>query len=183
MAPLGQNELCRDLKSSFGSVRDTLVHILSAEFVWCSRWHCHSPTEHLAADEYGSLPAVRARWVEHERKVRAFIATLDDGDADGVFEYRVFSGQWTSSVLSQMLQHLVNHASYHRGQVTAMLRQLGATPPKSQDLITFYRVVETAAAERCATLVDASLESRRQIAAKALARSPSDLAQERRNRA
>ena len=139
VAPLGQNELCRDLKSSFGSVRDTLVHILSAEFVWCSRWHGHSPTEHLAADEYGSLPAVRARWVEHERKVRAFIATLDDGDADRVFEYRVFSGQWTSSVLSQMLQHLVNHASYHRGQVTAMLRQLGAAPPKSQDLITFYR--------------------------------------------
>jgi uncharacterized damage-inducible protein DinB len=38
-----------------------------------------------------------------------------------------------------MLQHLVNHGSYHRGQVTTMLRQMGATPPKAMDLIAFYR--------------------------------------------
>jgi uncharacterized damage-inducible protein DinB len=44
-----------------------------------------------------------------------------------------------ASPLWQMLQHVVNHATYHRGQVTTLLRQLGATPPKSQDLIAFYR--------------------------------------------
>jgi uncharacterized damage-inducible protein DinB len=38
-----------------------------------------------------------------------------------------------------MLQHVVNHASYHRGQVTAMIRQLKANPPKSMDLIAFHR--------------------------------------------
>ena len=38
-----------------------------------------------------------------------------------------------------MLQHMVNHASYHRGQVTTMLRQLGAQPAKSMDMIAFYR--------------------------------------------
>lgn len=38
-----------------------------------------------------------------------------------------------------MVQHVVNHASYHRGQVTTMLRQLSASPPKSMDLIAFYR--------------------------------------------
>jgi uncharacterized damage-inducible protein DinB len=40
-----------------------------------------------------------------------------------------------------MLQHVVNHASYHRGQVTTMLRQLGATPAKPMDMIAFYRTV------------------------------------------
>jgi uncharacterized damage-inducible protein DinB len=38
-----------------------------------------------------------------------------------------------------IVQHVVNHATYHRGQVTTMLRQLGAASPKSQDLILFYR--------------------------------------------
>jgi uncharacterized damage-inducible protein DinB len=38
-----------------------------------------------------------------------------------------------------MLQHVANHASYHRGQVTTMLRQLGAPPARSMDLIRFYR--------------------------------------------
>jgi uncharacterized damage-inducible protein DinB len=40
----------------------------------------------------------------------------------------------------QMVQHVVNHASYHRGQVTTMLRQIGAEPPKPMDLIAYYRV-------------------------------------------
>ena len=42
-------------------------------------------------------------------------------------------------MFSHMLQHVVNHATYHRGQVTTMLRQLGAPAPKPQDLIRFYR--------------------------------------------
>ena len=44
-----------------------------------------------------------------------------------------------ASVLWQMLQHVVNHSTYHRGQVTIMLRKLEVTPPKSMDLIAFYR--------------------------------------------
>jgi uncharacterized damage-inducible protein DinB len=42
-------------------------------------------------------------------------------------------------VLWQMLQHVVNHSTYHRGQVTTMIRQLGAAPPQAMDLIAFYR--------------------------------------------
>jgi len=38
-----------------------------------------------------------------------------------------------------MVQHVVNHGTYHRGQITTLLRQMGAAPPKSTDLIAFYR--------------------------------------------
>jgi uncharacterized damage-inducible protein DinB len=51
----------------------------------------------------------------------------------------MFNGEARASVFWQMVQHVVNHASYHRGQVTTMLRQLGAAPPQSMDLITYYR--------------------------------------------
>ena len=135
--PLKSDEFVRDLQGSFRSIRDTLAHVLSAEFVWCSRWHGRSPTRHLAAEDYASVSAIRARWVEQEAEVRAFVDTIDD--VGRVFEYEVFSGKRTASVFSEMLQHVVNHASYHRGQVTLMLRQLQAAPPRSQDLITFYR--------------------------------------------
>jgi uncharacterized damage-inducible protein DinB len=64
---------------------------------------------------------------------------MTPSDVDRVIEYRLMSGQPGASPLWQMLQHLINHGSYHRGQVTTMLRQLGAAPPKSMDLITFYR--------------------------------------------
>lgn len=44
-----------------------------------------------------------------------------------------------SDVLWQMLQHVVNHGTYHRGQIATMLRQMDAAPPRSMDLIDFYR--------------------------------------------
>jgi uncharacterized damage-inducible protein DinB len=134
---LPADALVRDLNGSFPSVRDTLVHILSAEFVWCARWHGESPTAHLAPAPFTTVAAIRSPWQEQEDVVRGFAGTVTD--VDRLFEYRTFGGTATRSTFSQMLHHVVNHASYHRGQITLMLRQLQADPPQSQDLITFYR--------------------------------------------
>lgn len=54
--------------------------------------------------------------------------------------HRMLDGLPASSPFWQMLQHMVNHGSYHRGQVTTLLRQLGAAPAKSTDLIAFFRL-------------------------------------------
>ena len=56
-----------------------------------------------------------------------------------MIEFKLLTGQAAASPFWQMLQHIVNHASYHRGQVTTKLRQLGAQPAKSMDMIAFYR--------------------------------------------
>jgi uncharacterized damage-inducible protein DinB len=72
--------------------------------------------------------------------MRAFLDSLGEAGIDRVFEYRLFNGSPGASPLWQMLQHIVNHGSYHRGQVTTMIRQLGCQPPKGgMDLIGFYR--------------------------------------------
>jgi uncharacterized damage-inducible protein DinB len=63
---------------------------------------------------------------------------MTPSDVNRVIEYRLMSGQPAASPLWQMLQHLINHGSYHRGQVTTMLRQLGR-PAIATDLIVFYR--------------------------------------------
>ncbi len=60
-------------------------------------------------------------------------------DVSRVLEYRLLSGQAGASPFWQMLQHVVNHGSYHRGQVTTLLRQLGAPAPQGMDLVAFYR--------------------------------------------
>ena len=59
-------------------------------------------------------------------------------DVERSIEYRRPNGSMGSSPIAQMIQHLVNHGSYHRGQVTTMLRQLGVGPPDSMDLITYF---------------------------------------------
>ena len=63
--------------------------------------------------------------------MRAFVDGLGESGIARVFEYKLLSGQAGASPFWQMLQHVVNHASYHRGQVTTMLRQLGAAPAEA----------------------------------------------------
>jgi uncharacterized damage-inducible protein DinB len=140
-AKLAAEEYRRDLGSSFKSIRDTCVHIYSAEWVWYSRWEGRSPTQPLAFDDYPDVATLRAAWIDHEAKTRALVSATGIGEAGvtRVIEYRLMNGQPGKSAFWQMLQHVVNHGTYHRGQVTTMMRQIGAAPPKSTDLIAFYR--------------------------------------------
>jgi len=139
VAPLTPEQFTRDMGNSFRSVRDTLAHLHAAEWAWYSRWVGASPTALLPADRFPDVAALRAGWAEQETKTRAFLEGLGEPGIARVFEYTLVNGQPGSSVFWQMLQHVVNHATYHRGQVTTMLRQLGAEPPKPTDLIAFYR--------------------------------------------
>jgi len=139
LEPLTAEQFTRDLGSSFRSIRDTVAHTYAAEWAWYSRWRGHTPTALLPADQFPDLATIRRSWVEQEQKVRALVAELGEAGVDRVMPYTLLSGVSSASPFWQMLQHVVNHASYHRGQVTTMLRQLGAAPAKSCDMITFYR--------------------------------------------
>jgi len=137
--PLSPDQVARDMGNSFRSIRDTLAHIYAADWAWYSRWIGNSPTALLPADMFPDIAAIRAAWIELEANVRTLLAGLDDQGVNRIHEYRLLNGQPGSTVFWQMAQHVVNHATYHRGQVTTMLRQLGADPAKPMDLIAFYR--------------------------------------------
>ena len=132
-------QLTQSLGNSFSSVRDTLVHLYSADWVWCSRWQGESPTAMVDPSAFPDMATIRSVWTAHEATMRSVLNTLGDDGAGRVMEYRLMNGQSGASIFWQMFQHLVNHGSYHRGQITTLLRQLGAAPPKSMDLIAFYR--------------------------------------------
>lgn len=136
---LTPDQFGRDLGSSFGSVRNTLAHTYSAEWAWCSRWNGVSPSTAISPETLGDVATLRAKWRALEADVRAVVERVGSQGLDSVVEYKMLNGDPRASVFWQMVQHVVNHASYHRGQVTTMIRQLSATPPQSMDLITFYR--------------------------------------------
>jgi uncharacterized damage-inducible protein DinB len=141
---LTQEQLTRGLGNSFGSVRDTLVHILGAQIVWIERLTGGEPVGLPAPDGYPDLAAVRMKWAEIEPRLQAYVNGLTAADAERVLEYRNVKGTVFHDPIGNILQHLANHGSYHRGQVTTLLRQLGATPVNT-DMIGFYR--ERAAAK------------------------------------
>jgi uncharacterized damage-inducible protein DinB len=139
VARLSPAQYTQDLVSSFRSVRDTVVHTYAAEWIWYCRWQGESPTALIPGDRFPDVESIRHAWLELEQNVRAHLASRDEAGLSAVTEYRLLNGTPGATPFWQMLQHVVNHGSYHRGQVTTLLRQLGATPPESLDLITFYR--------------------------------------------
>ena len=137
-APLTPEQFVKDLGSSFPSVRDTLAHIYGAEWIWLERWHGRAPGGLPTPADFPDLSSLRARWAERERELNAFVSALDNEKLNAELETRTLDGTRYAQPLWQMMQHLVNHGSYHRGQVTAFLRQLGHKAVAT-DLIRFYR--------------------------------------------
>jgi uncharacterized damage-inducible protein DinB len=144
VAKLTPEQYLKPLGNSFSSVRDTVVHLYGAEWLWFMRFRGEAPSALPKADGFPDLASVRAAWSDTEAGWRSLVANLDDNDVDTVIRYKMLSGLDMASPISAMIQHVVNHATYHRGQVTTMLRQLGAEPPKSMDLIYYYREVSAA---------------------------------------
>jgi uncharacterized damage-inducible protein DinB len=138
-AAISSDDFLADRSNSFPSIRDTLAHTYFAEWAWYSRWQGNSPTALPGADQFQDVEGIRRAWNELQGQVRAFVDPLTDTELEREIEYRLLSGVEAVTPLWQMVQHVVNHGSYHRGQVTTMLRQAGAPPPKGMDLIAFYR--------------------------------------------
>jgi uncharacterized damage-inducible protein DinB len=124
--------------SSFRSVRDTLVHVMLVEWLWLERWHGRSPNSYAPTSDFPNVDSVRARWAEIDSDLLDYIASLTPEDAQRVVHHTTTAGVPQAAPLWHMLQHLANHGTYHRGQITTLLRQLGAKATGT-DLIAFYR--------------------------------------------
>lgn len=142
---LTAEQLTRSLGSSFGSVLDTLIHMHFAEWIWYQRWQGHSPTAGPDTSGLTSLAALRDAWHPLEGQIRDFVGSLGPAGLARVIDYKLLSGQASMSAYWQMIAHLVNHQSYHRGQIATMLRMLGARPAQSTDMIVFFREQSAAA--------------------------------------
>jgi uncharacterized damage-inducible protein DinB len=145
-AALTPEQFTRDMGSSFHSVRDTLAHIVGAQFVWLERFHGRVPPGLLPAADFPDIATLSARSNEIQQGLSDYVNQISPDDLAATFEYRDLKGNSHRNVRWQTLQHLANHGTYHRGQITTLLRQLGAKPV-STDLIAFYRERAAASAQ------------------------------------
>jgi uncharacterized damage-inducible protein DinB len=136
---LTPEQYSRDLQSSHRSVRDTFAHILAGEWIWLERWKGVSPNALLSPSEFPTVESLETRWAVVEGDYTEFLNGVTDGSLAKVIAYTNTRGEEWAYPLGQMLQHVMNHSSYHRGQVTTMLRQLGAEV-NPVDLLVFMDV-------------------------------------------
>ncbi|HEY6305828.1 MAG TPA: DinB family protein [Candidatus Angelobacter sp.] len=127
----------RPMGNSFSSVRDTLAHILSGEWIWLERWQGRFPAALLETGDFPTIQSLESRWEAVGHDQARFIQSLTAQRLDETLAYLNRSGQRYSYPLWQQMAHVVNHSSYHRGQVTTLLRQLGAEAATT-DFLEYY---------------------------------------------
>jgi len=128
VSQLTDEEFVRTVAGSYGSVRNTMVHMMSAEWGWFDR--CGGAPKRgpaLKADDYPTAASLVERWQAVEGYARTFLSGLHDSDLDRAIEFS-FGGPAQSQVLGDLLQHVFVHSVHHRGQVSVLLRTLGRAP-------------------------------------------------------
>ena len=137
-AGLPVDEYVRDLKSSHGGVHGTLCHIVWGEELWLARWMDAPPPAVGQGRDLPSLDAARRRWEEVAGKQAAFLAAFTDARLAETRVIHPTTGGAYVHTFAEMFLHVVDHSSYHRGQVVTLIRQLGHGPPVT-NLIYYYR--------------------------------------------
>jgi uncharacterized damage-inducible protein DinB len=137
VAALPAAGLARDFGTADKTVIGTLAHIYGGDRVWLARVRGDAP-QGLPGSEIHDLPRLREAWVDVQADWKAWAAPLKDEDFQQAIAYRDLKGNPWITPLWQVVLHVVNHASHHRGQAAGFLRTLGHTPPPL-DLIAYYR--------------------------------------------
>jgi uncharacterized damage-inducible protein DinB len=135
---LSPEELTRELGGSFPSVWATLSHLYAAENTWLARWN---GTPAGAPSDLGDIRHVaqlRDKWRALWERQSARIDAATDADVRRAIPVRFRDGSEFEQQVGATMRHCMNHASYHRGQITNFLRMLGKKPVGT-DLVTYYR--------------------------------------------
>jgi uncharacterized damage-inducible protein DinB len=142
-AELSDENLRRDFKISHCSIFATLLHMAAAEWIWLERWQGRSPAGKEAwslwtTDSCADLQVLNQRWREVIERRAQLISELEEPVLAAELSFKLLSGDPNTLRLVDQMQHVVNHATLHRGQVVGMIRQLDIAPP-STDLLFYLR--------------------------------------------
>jgi uncharacterized damage-inducible protein DinB len=134
-ASLSQKQWSQDLGGSYPTLLSLVAHVVGGEWIWLRRWTGESPASAPSwfTDPAPSSLAEALGQVQQER--RRFLGTLAEEDLERVVPYALLDGSKGALALSTLIRHLVNHSTYHRGQIASMLRRLNVVPPATDVLV------------------------------------------------
>ena len=125
---LTPGEFTQDVAGSYGSIRNTLVHTMSAEWGWLARCGGPSRGSQLKAEDFPTKQSVIEQWGLVEGYAREFLGTLNDDDLNRIVEFDLPQTGKQAMSVCEMLEHGATHSVHHRGQLALLLRVLGCAP-------------------------------------------------------
>jgi uncharacterized damage-inducible protein DinB len=125
----------QNVVSSFTTIQDTILHIANAEKIWLQRLK-KLPQNPITVKTKNDLINI---WKETSTDLKNFIEQMPEEMFEEKLQYKNTKGVEFHSPYYELIAHVVNHSTYHRGQVVTMLRQVGFTGVSSTDMTTWFR--------------------------------------------
>ncbi|MBN8684173.1 MAG: DinB family protein [Chitinophagales bacterium] len=139
LAQATEAQLEQPLESSFPSIRATVQHLWGAEAIWLERLRGNSPTTFVSLQFQGSSQEVLQHWIKASADFTSFVVVQEDAFFQQTFEYKNLAGEAFRSAAQEMIQHCMNHSTYHRGQLITLGRQVGLGKAPQSDYIAYVR--------------------------------------------
>ncbi|MDX1960682.1 MAG: DinB family protein [Leptospiraceae bacterium] len=138
LAEVSEEEFLRELPEGAGSIRNKLAHIMAAEDVWLQRIHKKDSPRMIQPPEIDSKEVLISKISQTHSELEKLISSLDETKLQEGYRYKNLKGQEFESKLFEILLHVLNHGTYHRGQVASLIRRIKGKPPVT-DMIEFFR--------------------------------------------
>src|SRR5688572_25425900 len=141
MAGALADELYRkEVGAYFKNLHGTLNHLLVADRIWMRRLTGSGDQPNkLNAIIFDDLSSLHAARVEEDGRIIGFVEGLAEPAFEEVLEYRLLNGARRQQPRREILAHLFNHQTHHRGQAHAILTILGVAEPDPLDLLVMQR--------------------------------------------
>ncbi len=136
---LPEEKQMTELPSSFSSLYKTVLHMWDAESIWWQRMKLQERIIRPGENFKGTLKDIANGLLGQSKQWEEWVSQASELALDHVFQYSTFSGEQFKQPTWQMLLHVFNHGTYHRGQLINMLRQLGIEKLPSTDFIEWAR--------------------------------------------
>ena len=138
LGSLDEQQWTKEMASSFSTIQETVLHIISAEKAWLLRFE-KKPLEWIQSSYKGSKREHIELLKKTSLELREFVAGFDEQQLPETLTYKRLNGEEKTTPFFVMFAHVFNHSTYHRGQLVTMIRQTGSTNVGSTDLLSFYR--------------------------------------------
>ena len=135
----GEERCLLQQKSSFSTICHTILHISDAQEIWIRRLHGESPQGRPGGEFKGNTATACQLLQNSSMRLEDYVSGLEDSDMNRVIPYRNIKGDPYKNSVFEILSHVVNHGTYHRGQLITLLRQTDITSLPVTDLIAYYR--------------------------------------------
>jgi len=141
ISKIPEEKITQEIVSSFPSIYKTAVHMWQAESIWWQRFHKAATIIAVSETFKGNFSELTAGLAAQSQQWKAWVDNATESDLEVEFSF-IRNNEPYSIIVKNMLLHIFNHASFHRGQLVTFLRQLNESEIPSTDFSTYSRLAK-----------------------------------------